>query len=713
MNKSLDAIFRPRSVAVVGASAKKGGIGREVFDKLLESDFNGPAYPVNPTANFVHSVKAYPSVTDLPEPVDLAVIVVPQRVVLSVVEECARKGVKGIVVISAGFKEIGGEGTKLERRMVELIKQHGMRLVGPNCMGIINTEPAVRLDATFAPTIPKRGNVAFVSQSGALGVTVLEFANNLNLGVSMFASVGNKADISGNDLLEYWKDDSSIDVILMYLESFGNPRKFTRLAREVSQKKPIIVVKSGRTASGARAASSHTGALAGMDMAFDALFKQCGVIRAETIEVMFDISMALANQPIPKGNRVAVVTNAGGPGIMAADACESLNLEMIELSEETQRKLRDYLPPEASVRNPVDLIASGDEETFQYALDQVLQDEKVDSAIVIFVPPIFTDPTKVARRISEVAHRFDKPVLGCFMGTKGVAGGVEELKRHQIPAYLFPESAAEALSAMVSYGRWKQEERGKVVEYEVNRVAVTEVLNRCKQDERQHLSDLEVLQVMEAYGIPFARSVVGCSLDEVKEGAAGMGYPVVLKVMSKDIIHKSDIGGVVVDIRSEDELEKAYKKMGSGINKRGIATDELCFAVQEMISGGRETILGLNSVPNFGHLVMFGLGGVYVEALKDVCFRISPLTDRDAAEMVEGIRGYPILKGIRGEKSVAFERITETLMRLSQLAHDFPEILELDINPFITFPEPERCKSVDARIRISLEPERTRFIQKF
>jgi acetyltransferase len=577
-------------------------------------------------------------------------------------------------------------------------------------MGVINTEPAVRLDATFAPTIPMRGNVAFVSQSGALGVTILEFANKLNLGVSMFASVGNKADISGNDLLDYWKDDPSIDVILMYLESFGNPRKFTKLAREVSRKKPIIVVKSGRTASGARAASSHTGSLAGMDMAFDALFKQCGVIRADTIEEMFDISMAFANQPVPKGNRVAIVTNAGGPGIMAADACESLDLEITNLSEDTQKKLRDYLPAEASVSNPVDLIASGDEDTFQYALDQVLEDANVDAAIVIFVPPIFTDPTKVAQKISEVAHRFDKPVLGCFMGTKGVAGGVEELKRHRIPAYLFPESAAEALSAMVGYGRWKQKERGKEITFDVNRITVAEVLNRCKQDDRPHLSDLEVLQVLEAYGIPVARSTVGCSLEEVKEGAKQMGYPVVLKVMSKEIIHKSDIGGVAVDIRSDGELEKAYEEMRAGIKEREISGDGLCFAVQEMISGGREAILGLNFVPNFGHLVMFGLGGIYVEAFKDVCFRISPLSDRDAKEMTEGIRGYPILKGIRGEKSVAFEKITESLMRLSQLAQDFPEILELDINPFMTFPDPDRCRSVDARIQISLEPERTKFI---
>ena len=712
MNSSLDAIFRPKSVAIVGASTKKGAVGREIFDKLLDIDFNGPIYPINPKADFVHSVKAYPSVTDLPEPVDLAVIVVPAKFVLSVVEECAQKGVKGIVVITAGFKEIGEEGAKLERKMVEIIKKHGIRLVGPNCMGVINTEPDVRLDATFASTVPIRGNVAFVSQSGALGVTILEFANQLNLGVSMFASVGNKADISGNDLLEYWRDDPSIDVIMMYLESFGNPRKFTKLAQEVSQKKPIIVVKSGRTRSGARAASSHTGALAQTDLVFDALFKQCGVIRADTIEEMFDISMAFANQPIPKGNKVAIVTNAGGPGILAADACESLNLEITDLEEKTRKKLREYLPPEASVHNPVDLIASGDQDAFQYALDQVLQDKNVDAAMVIFVRPVFIDPSKVAAKISEVAARFDKPVLGCFMGAKGVAVGVEELKRNRIPAYLFPESAAAALSAMVSYGSWRERKRGKAIEYEVDRVAVAEVFNRCKKEDRSYICDFEVYDVLKAYGIATARYAMCNSVEDVRKAAIDIGYPVVLKVMSKEVVHKSDVGGVAVDIRSDEEIQRAYEKMSTRIRGQGISANGLAFTVQEMVSGGRETIMGLNLVPDFGHMVMFGLGGVYVEALKDVVFRISPVTDLDAKDMVESIRGYPILKGIRGEKPVAFDKLTETLARLSQLAQDFPEILELDLNPFMAFPEPDQCRVVDARLRISLEPERTRFIER-
>ncbi|MFQ6112661.1 MAG: acetate--CoA ligase family protein, partial [bacterium] len=449
MNPSLDAIFRPKSVAVVGASSQKGGLGREIFDKLLNSDFNGPIYPVNPKARFIHSVKAYPSIADIPDQVDLAILVVRKELVLPIIRACAQCGVKGVIVITAGFKETGAKGAELERQIVEIIRSYGMRMIGPNCMGVINTDPEVRLDATFAPSVPRRGNVGFVSQSGALGQTILEHTQALNLGVSMFVSVGNKADVSGNDLLEYWRDHPSVEVILMYLESFGNPRKFIQLAREVSLRKPIVVVKSGRTSSGARAASSHTGALAGMDMAFDALFKQCGVIRANTIEEMFDIALGLANLPLPKGNRLAIITNAGGPAIMAADACESLGLVVTKLGEKTKENLRARLVPEASVNNPVDLLAAGGPEEFQFALHEVLLDENVDSAIVIFVAPLITDPTQVAQKISQVAEKFDKPVMGCFMGVKGVATGVEELRRHRIPTYSFPESAARALASMV------------------------------------------------------------------------------------------------------------------------------------------------------------------------------------------------------------------------------------------------------------------------
>jgi len=439
MIQSLDVIFRPKSVAIIGASTRKGTLGREVFDKLLKGEFNGPAYPVNPKAKYIHSVKAYPRISAIPDQVDLAVIIVRKELVLDIVKECAEVSVKGLVILTAGFKETGEKGAAAEGEIVEIIKSYGIRMIGPNCMGVINTDPDIRLDATFAPTTSLPGNIGLVSQSGALGQTILEHAQELNLGVSMFASVGNKADVSGNDLLEYWHHDPSVQVILMYLESFGNPKKFIQLAREVSLKKPIIVVKSGRTSSGARAATSHTGALAGMDVAFDALFKQGGVIRANTINEMFDIAMGMANLPLPKGNRVAIITNAGGPGIMAADACESNGLEVVELNDATKANLKNKLVPYASVNNPVDLLAGAQPDEFQFTLNEVLQDENVDSAIVIFVAPIITNPTEVAQKISQVAQQYDKPVLGCFMGVKGVATGMRR-RWHPTPVLLPGES---------------------------------------------------------------------------------------------------------------------------------------------------------------------------------------------------------------------------------------------------------------------------------
>ncbi|MGH7595748.1 MAG: acetate--CoA ligase family protein, partial [bacterium] len=432
--KSLDVIFKPHSVAVIGASTRAGSLGRNLFDKMLAADFNGPIYPVHPTAQYVHSVKAYPTILEVPGPVDLAVIVVPREQVLQTVQQCAQKGVKGMIVITAGFKETGTEGAAREKALLEIVKAHNIRMVGPNCMGVICTDPDVRLDATFAGAYPPAGKIAFASQSGALGVTILDYAGSLNLGVSMFVSLGNKADISGNDLLEYWRDDPAVHVILMYLESFGNPRKFVQLAREVSRRKPIVMVKSGRSEAGARAVSSHTGAIAGADVAFDALFAQSGVLRANTIEEMFDFAMGFASQPLPKGDRVAIVTNAGGPAIMATDACESLGLRLAQFSPALQQRLRARLLPEASVANPVDLLPAANEDDYQFTLEQILQDDGVDAIIAISVPPISADAIKVARRISAVAEKSDKTVLGCFMGIKGLAAAAAELQKQAVPA---------------------------------------------------------------------------------------------------------------------------------------------------------------------------------------------------------------------------------------------------------------------------------------
>ena len=696
----LDAIFRPRSIAVIGASRRAGSIGHEILHNLIEHDFQGVVFPVNPTARVIHSIKAYPSVLDIPDPVDLAVVVVPYRQVLGVVEECGRKGVRGLVVITAGFREVGGEGIAREEALVESVRAYDMQLVGPNCMGVINTEPTVSMNATFAPTFPPPGPIAIVSQSGALGVTILDHARELGLGVSMFVSVGNKSDVSGNKLIEYWSRDPGTKLIVMYNESFGDPRRFTRLARRITKEKPILAVKAGRTPTGARAASSHTGALAGTDVAVDALFEQCGVIRATTLEELFDFAMAFSNQPVPRGDRVAIITNAGGPGILTADACESLGLVIAPLAEETRSRLRAEVAEEASVQNPVDLIASADAAVYRIALDIVLHDPNVDAAIAIFVPPVQVDTGAVATGIAEIVGRHeDKTVLACLMGKKGVHGGMTELKRHNIPAFMFPESAARALAAMVRYRRWRERPLGDVVELEADSARARAAIDSARRDGREHLTLGEVEEVLGAYGIPLVESRFASSPEAAVVAAESLGWPVVLKVESPSVVHKSDVGGVHLGLEDADEVRGAYTEIEAAIGPGRMEG----VRVQRMIEGGRETVIGMTSDRTFGPLVMFGLGGIYVEVLGDVVFRIAPISTIDAREMVRSLRGDALLAGVRGEGPVAYEALEDAIQRVSQLVLDLPEIAEMDVNPFLAFPERERCVAVDGRIRLSPE----------
>ena len=696
----LDAIFRPRSIAVIGASRRPGSIGHEILHNLIEHDFQGVVFPVNPTARVIHSIKAYPTVLDIPDPVDLAVVVVPYRQVLGVVEECGRKGVRGLVVITAGFREVGGEGIAREEALIESVRAYDMQLVGPNCMGVINTEPSVSMNATFAPTFPPPGPIAIVSQSGALGVTILDHARELGLGVSMFVSVGNKSDVSGNKLIEYWSRDPGTKLIVMYNESFGDPRRFTRLARRITKEKPILAVKAGRTPTGARAASSHTGALAGTDVAVDALFEQCGVIRATTLEELFDFAMAFSNQPVPRGDRVAIITNAGGPGILTADACESLGLVIAPLAEETRNRLRAEVAEEASVQNPVDLIASADAAVYRVALDIVLHDPNVDAAIAIFVPPVQVDTGAVATGIAEIVGRHeDKTVLACLMGKKGVHGGMTELKRHNIPAFMFPESAARALAAMVRYRRWRERPLGDVVELDADSARARAAIESARRDGREHLTLGEVEEVLGAYGIPLVESRFASSPEAAVQAAESLGWPVVLKVESPSVVHKSDVGGVRLGLEDADEVRGAYAEIEAAIGPGRMEG----VRVQRMIEGGRETVIGMSSDRTFGPLVMFGLGGIHVEVLGDVVFRIAPISSIDAREMVRSLRGEALLAGVRGEGPVAYEALEDAIQRVSQLVLDLPEIAEMDVNPFLAFPERERCVAVDGRIRLSPE----------
>ncbi len=710
----LAALFRPRAVAVIGASRERGTIGAEIFHNLISNGFQGAAYPVNPKAPVVQSVRAYPSIEAVPAPVDLAVIVVPAAAVLGVLDACGRAGVRAAIVISAGFKETGEEGATRERELVECARGHGMRLVGPNCLGVLNTEPAVRLDATFSPTYPPAGRVAFSSQSGALGLAILEYATELNIGISQFVSVGNKADVSSNDLIEFWEQDPGTDLILLYLESFGNPRRFTRIARRVGRMKPIVAVKSGRTRAGVRAAASHTGSLAGSDAAVEALCLQSGVIRTDTIEELFDVAILLAHQPIPRGARVGIVTNAGGPGIMASDACEGHGLEIAALSDATVAALRAFLPREASVKNPVDMIASASPENFERTVRLVAGDPAIDALLVIYVPPVVTLPLDVAQAIvrasaaavRDAAGRGEgaKPVLTCFMGSHGVPEGLRSLHEGQIPSYAFPESAAIALARAVRYGRWRAEPEGAVRRFEVDRGAADAVLAaaraRAAPGATVWLDPDETRTLLAAYGLASPPARVAHDADQAVAAARSIGYPVVLKLVSATITHKSDVGGVALDLRNDAEVRGAYSGLMERLTALGWRDRMQGALVQPMLREGLEAIVGMTHDPSFGPVLMFGLGGVNVELLKDVAFRVQPLTDRDARELVRSVRGFPLLGGWRGSPPGDVEALEEALLRVSQLAGDHPGVVEMDLNPLRVLPPGRGCLVVDARIAV-------------
>ncbi len=712
----LDAVFRPRSVAVIGASRTRGSIGAATFHNLITRGFEGPVYPVNPVAEVVGSVRAYKSIEDVPGEVDLAMIVVPAVHVLTVLEACGRKGVKAAVVISAGFKEAGPEGRAREQALVECARRHRMRLVGPNCLGVINAEPEVSLDATFAPAWPPHGQVAFSSQSGALGLAILDMAKTLNIGISHFISVGNKADVSGNDLLEFWERDPGTKIILLYLESFGNARRFIEIARRVSRKKPIVAVKSGRSAAGARAASSHTGSLAGPDAAVDALCRQSGVIRTDTMEELFDVAMLLAHQPVPRGHRVAIVTNAGGPGIMASDACEGHGLVVPALADETLAALRAFLPPEASTRNPVDMIASATPESFERAVELLACDPHVDAVLAIYVPPIVTQPLDVAQAIVRGADAAaararakgvsSKPVMSCFLGSHGVPEGLQSLQEGNIPSYAFPEAAAIALARAVRYGAWLEAPAGEVpaladVDPARARAVIERALAReAAGDGPTWLRPGELREVLEAYGLRVVQSAHAADADAAVKAAERMGYPVVIKLESDTITHKSDVGGVVLDVRNETEVRRACADIEKKLEALGRLDEMNGVTVQQLIKGGVEAIVGVTRDRGFGPLIMFGLGGVYVEVLKDVAFRIHPLTDRDAAGLVREVRGYPLLEGYRGQPPGDTAALEDVLLRVSRLVGDLPEIHEMDMNPLKVLAPGKGCIAVDARIGI-------------
>jgi acyl-CoA synthetase (NDP forming) len=643
--------------------------------------------------------------------VELAVIVVPAARVLTVLEACGRKGVGAAIVISAGFKETGEAGRERELALVECARRHGIRLVGPNCLGVLNTEAAVCLDATFAPAYPPAGPVAFSSQSGALGLAILEQAADLNLGISQFISVGNKADVSSNDLLEFWENDPGTRVVLLYLESFGNPRRFTQIARRVGRKKPIIAVKSGRTRAGARAAASHTGSLAGADAAVSALLLQSGISRTDTIEQLFDVALLMASQPVPRGPRIGIVTNAGGPGIMASDACESHGLMVPALDPATVEALKAYLPAEASTRNPVDMIASATPQSYEQTVRRMLLDPNVDALLAIYVPPIVTHPLEVAQAIvrgvtaatSELQAQGapPKPVASCFMGSRGVLEGLRFLKQGHIPSYPFPESATIALARAVGYGRWLGEPEGATVRFpdcHPERAAVA--LAAGPGPAPRWLDPGQVREVLEAYGLALPESRVASYAAEAAAFADEIGYPVALKLASATLTHKTEVGGVILDLRGPDEVRRAFEDMQARLESIGRRREMSGALVQRMIRGGVEVVVGVSLDPTFGPLMMFGLGGVQVELLHDVVLRIHPLTDRDAFHMVRDVRGFRLLEGYRGAPPGDIAALEQALLRVSQLVADHPQLVEMDLNPIRVMAPGHGCVILDARIAV-------------
>ena len=696
---SLRWFFKPGAVAVAGASRDPSSIGYRILEALVLNRFQGPVYPVNPKASVVGSMRAYPSVNELPDTVDLAIISVPRDAVLKVVDECAGRGVKALVVITAGFAEADESGRGLQKKLLEKVRGYGMRMVGPNCMGLLNTDASVQLNASSSPVFPPPGRIAMSSQSGALGLAILALATERQLGVSTFVSVGNKADVSGNDLLQYWEVDDNTDVILLYLESFGNPRRFARIARRVSRTKPIIAVKAGRTIAGRRAAGSHTAALAANDVAVDALFRQTGVIRAETLDEMFDIAAALENQPLLQGRRVAIITNAGGPGILCTDACEAGGLVVPELSEKTRTELRKFLPAAASLSNPVDMIASARAESYRKTIETVLQSPDIDAMIVIYIPIDRNESEAIAQAIRDgvalgrAAGGHDKPVLACMMTTEAAHSLTTESET--IPSYLFPEAAAKVLSKSITYAEWRSKPLAMVPGFpDVQKDAAAQTVARALEKHGAGwLSSEEVRAVLAAFGIPQVAGGLAKNREDAVKLAQSIGFPVALKLASEHVVHKTDVGAVRLNLEDEDSVRRVFDEIKQE-DMEGIL-------VQRMIQRGVELMIGVTEDPLFGPLIAFGLGGIYVEILADVRFRVTPLTDQDAGEMVREIRGYRLLQGYRGHPPADVMAIEEVLLRVSRMVEDIPEIRELDLNPIFGLPPGEGCAVVDARIRVA------------
>ncbi len=698
----LDKIMKPKSVAVIGASTKPKTIGSEIMQRLRDYKFNGNIYPVNPKGGMIEGFQAYTSILEVPGEVDLAVIVVNSKFVLQTIDDCNKKGIKGLCIITAGFKETGKEGAELEKQLLNKVKEYGMRCVGPNCLGVLNTNPDVMMDATFAESLPVQGDIGFVSQSGALGGGILNILKDLNLGFAQFVSIGNQADVNAETMLEYWENDDDVKQILLYMESIQNPANLRKLASRITKKKPILALKAGRSAAGASAASSHTGSLAGADKAAAALLKQSGVIREFSLKNLFANAKAFSNCPIPKGNRVAIITNSGGPGIMATDAICENGMQMAQISDATKETLRSFLPAAASVKNPIDMIASAPIEHYMQTLETVIKDESVDMIMVIYLPFLGLKDIDVAKALMEIkAKNPSKPIVGVFMTTSNFFTEISNMEVN-MPFYMYAEEAAEAFLRLDEQRQWMEKPVGKIPCYDVDRAKVEAIIKSSIAEGRDQLTTLESIDVLQAYGIRACKYGLAVNEDEAANVANNIGYPVVMKMTSKTTSHKTDVGGVIVNIQSEEQLRAEYKGLISRLEAKGLLEGLEGVIIQEMVKGSREMVCGIATDPQYGPMMMFGLGGVFVEVMKDVTFRIAPLTDNDAMDMIKSVKAYKLLEGARGTTPAQINQIQETLLRLSQLVSDFKFIDELDINPLLISEKTGEGIAVDGRIKVRI-----------
>jgi acetyltransferase len=702
----LQVFFEPKSVAVIGASENPTKLGHAVLRNLVDEGYAaaGKIYPINPKAEEILGFPAYPNVNDVPGDIDLAVIVIPYPYVPDALRTCGEKGIPGVIIISAGFREAGVEGVERERELVEIAKEYNIRIIGPNVLGVLDT--FTPMNASFAAGSPPQGPIAITSQSGALGTAILDWAQGGSLGLSKFVSLGNKADVNEIDLLKEWSHDEHTKTILMYIEELSNGLEFLQTAQQVAKIKPVIAIKSGVTTSGARAVSSHTGSLAGSEQAYHAAFKQAGVLRAESMEELFDMALAFGYQPPLIGKRIAIITNAGGPGILATDALERAGLSLARFEVETLQTLEQTLPDAASAANPVDVLGDARADRYKFALDTVAADPNVDGLIIVLTPQAMTEIGATAQAVCDKAAEIDKPILACFMGENRIQEGTEILAKHGVPNYPFPNRAALAFKAMAEYQDILHRPEVEFTTFNVDKQKVSDLFKRVWSEGRVTIGDSEAREILEAYGLPIPKSELAETPERAIEIANEIGYPVVLKIASPDILHKTDVGGVKVNLQNAEQVRDAFDLMIYRAQRYLPEARLWGCLVQEMVpSGALEVLVGMNRDPQFGPLVTFGLGGIYVETLKDVTFRIAPFAKLEAEQMLSEIRAKALLDGVRGNPEVDKEAVVETLLRIGQLVQDFPQILELDINPLMVFPKSQGAIAIDMRIVLSEESE--------